>query len=402
MFRVQTFNKIADKGLAYLPADGGSAPGRPGAAGYEVGPDVDNPDGILLRSQKLHDMEFGPELKAIARAGAGVNNIPVDRCTREGIVVFNTPGANANSVKELVISGLLLSSRRIHEGLRWVESQGASEGLSKAVEKEKSSFAGPELAGKTLGVVGLGAIGVMVANAAENLDMEVIGFDPYLSVESAWGLSRSVRRASSLEALLAESDYISLHVPLNDGTRSMINAESLAAVKAGARLLNFARGGLVDTDAVLAALEKGSLSRYVTDFPEPSLQDNEKVLAIPHLGASTPEAEENCAVMAARQLRDFLETGNIVNSVNFPDCEVHATENARIVITNENVPNMLGQYTAILAEEGINILDLLNRHRDSIAYNIIDLDRPASKEALDRIRGIEGVIRVREIINGHK
>ncbi|MFP4484028.1 MAG: phosphoglycerate dehydrogenase [Spirochaetota bacterium] len=386
MFHIQTFNKISDKGLSYLTEDE-----------FRVGPDVDDPDAILLRSQKLHDMEFNPRLKAIARAGAGVNNIPVDRCTESGVVVFNTPGANANSVKELVISGLFLSSRRIHEGLRWVESVDEPAEVATLVEKQKASFAGPEVAGKTLGVVGLGAIGVMVANAAIALDMEVIGYDPYLSVESAWGLSRTVRRANKLESLLAESDYITLHVPLNDATEQMIDHGALTNVKRGARLLNFARGGLVDSKAVLAALEQGVLDRYVTDFPEPELIRNERVLAIPHLGASTPEAEENCAVMAARQLRAFLQTGNIVNSVNFPDCEVQETDKTRIVIANRNIPNMVGQYTTILAAEGINILDLLNRHRDEVAYNIIDLDRRPGKEALDSIRAIDGVIRVREI-----
>jgi D-3-phosphoglycerate dehydrogenase len=386
MFRIQTFNKIADKGLALLPPDT-----------FEVGPEVDKPDAILLRSHKLHDMEFNGALKAIARAGAGVNNIPVDRCTENGVVVFNTPGANANSVKELVVSGLLLSSRQIHEGLSWVRSVESSEDVARLVEKEKSSFAGPEIAGKTLGVVGLGAIGVMVANAALSLGMDVIGFDPYLSVESAWGLSRSVRRAKSLDALLGESDYISLHVPLNEGTEHMIGQKAVAKIKDGARLLNFARGGLVDTKAVLGALERGTLSRYVTDFPEPELVRNEKVLAIPHLGASTPEAEENCAIMAARQLKAFLETGNIVNSVNFPNCEVDYTDHTRIVIANRNIPNMVGQYTTILANAGINILDLLNRHREDVAYNIIDLERSPSAETLDKIRAIDGVITVREI-----
>jgi D-3-phosphoglycerate dehydrogenase len=386
MFRVRTYNKIADKGLAYLNDDG-----------FEVGPDVENPDGILLRSRKLHDMEFNDELKAIARAGAGVNNIPVDRSTDHGVVVFNTPGANANSVKELVVSGLLLSSRRIHEGLSWVDGLDADEDVAKVVEKEKSSFAGPEIAGKTLGVIGLGAIGVMVANAAISLDMHVVGFDPYLSVESAWGLSRAVRRAKSLEGLLAESDYVTLHVPQNENTKGMVDAELLRHVKPGARLLNFARGGLVDSAAVVEALNEERLSRYVTDFPESGLIGNERVLAIPHLGASTPEAEENCAVMAARQLRAFLESGNIVNSVNFPHCEVRATDKTRIVIANRNIPNMVGQYTTILAREGINILDLLNRHRDEVAYNIIDLDKSPAEETLDMIRGIDGVIRVRKI-----
>jgi len=380
------YNNIAEKGLAYLNDDA-----------FEVGPDVENPDAILLRSHKLHDMEFNGELKAIARAGAGVNNIPLERCTEQGVVVFNTPGANANSVKELVISGLLLSSRRIHEGLSWVEGLEPAEDVAKLVEKQKADFAGPEIAGKTLGVVGLGAIGVMVANAAVALDMDVIGFDPYLSVESAWGLSRAVRRAGNLEELFGKSDYVSLHVPQNDSTKGMINADTLQHMKPGARLLNFARGGLVDASAVVDALNGGRLNRYVTDFPEPELIGNKKVLAIPHLGASTPEAEENCAVMAARQLRSFLESGNIINSVNFPHCEVQPAEHPRIVITNRNIPNMVGQYTTTLAREGINILDLLNRHRDDVAYNIIDLEKSPSEETLNTIRKIEGVIRVRQI-----
>ncbi len=387
MYRIRTHNKISPKGLSMLDSNL-----------FDVGENLEDPDAILVRSYKLHDTEFPDSVKAIARAGAGVNNIPVDRCTNAGIVVFNTPGANANSVKELVISGLLLSSRKIHEGLEWVQTlKDKGDEVSALVEKEKSSFAGPEIAGKTLGVVGLGAIGVMVSNAAVALGMDVVGFDPYLSVESAWGLSRSVGRARNLDALLSQSDYISLHVPLNGSTKNMIDARALSKVKPGAHLLNFARGGLVNDQDLLSALDAGTLSVYVTDFPEAELLGNAKVLAVPHLGASTPEAEENCAIMAARQLGEFLLRGNIVNSVNFPECQLDYSNNERILIANRNIPNMVGQITTILADANINIQDLINRHYEEIAYNIIDLDAPVPAPSLQKIKSIDGVIALREI-----
>lgn len=387
MYRIRTHNKISPKGLSLLDS-----------GGFEVGEDIEEPDAILVRSYKLHDTEFPDSVKAIARAGAGVNNIPVERCTNAGIVVFNTPGANANSVKELVISGLLLSSRKIHEGLEWVQTlKDKGDEVSALVEKEKSSFAGPEIAGKTLGVVGLGAIGVMVCNAALALGMEVVGFDPYLSVESAWGLSRAVGRARNIDVLLSQSDYITLHVPLNGSTKSMIDAKALSKVKPGARLLNFARGGLVNNKDLLSALDAGALSVYVTDFPEAELLGNAKVLAVPHLGASTPEAEENCAIMAARQLREFLLRGNIVNSVNFPECQLDFSKNERILVANRNIPNMVGQITTILADANINIQDLINRHFEEIAYNIIDLDARVPAPSIEKIRSIDGVISLREI-----
>ncbi len=387
MYRIRTHNKISPKGLSMLNSNL-----------FDVGENLEDPDAILVRSYKLHDTEFPESVKAIARAGAGVNNIPVERCTNAGIVVFNTPGANANSVKELVISGLLLSSRKIHEGLEWVQTlRDKGDEVSALVEKEKSSFAGPEIAGKTLGVVGLGAIGVMVSNAAVALGMDVVGFDPYLSVESAWGLSRSVGRARNLDALLSQSDYISLHVPLNGSTKNMIDARALSKIKPGARLLNFARGGLVNDQDLLSALDAGTLSVYVTDFPEAELLGNAKVLAVPHLGASTPEAEENCAIMAARQLGEFLLRGNIVNSVNFPECQLDYSNNERILIANRNIPNMVGQITTILADANINIQDLINRHYEEIAYNIIDLDAPVPAPSLQKIKGIDGVIALREI-----
>ncbi|MFO8063804.1 MAG: phosphoglycerate dehydrogenase [Spirochaetota bacterium] len=386
MFTVRTFNQIAPKGLSIFDD------------GYRVGEDEEDPDAVLLRSHKLHDMEFNPRLKAIARAGAGVNNIPVEECTKRGIVVFNTPGSNANSVKELVVSALLLSSRRIHQGLSWVEQlDPTADEIESVVEKKKKEFAGPEIYDKTLGVIGLGAIGVLVSNAATALGMNVVGYDPYISVESAWGLARSVHRARSLEELLSQSDYITIHVPLNDSTKGLINRESLKHAKAGVRLLNFARGGLVENQAVIEALNDGTISYYLTDFPEAEIVGHERVLAVPHLGASTPEAEENSAVMAAEQLRNYLEYGNIKNSVNFPECELPVRGYDRLLIANRNIPNMVGQVTKILAEGNINILHLVNHHKEDVAYNIIDVDGDLSDAAIDAIGNIEGIIMVRRL-----
>ena len=390
MAKIRTYNEIAAEGLDLLAA-----------RGHEVGPDVTDPDGIILRSAKLHGIELPPRLEAIARAGAGVNNVPIERCTEKGIVVFNTPGSNANSVKELVIAGLLIASRRIVEACQWVQQlDPTTVDTAEKVEAKKSDFAGPELSGKTLGVIGLGAIGVMVANAGEALGMDVVGFDPFLSVESAWGLSRSVRRAASIENVLGEVDYLTIHAPLNDSTRGLIDAKTLSRAKRGVRILNFARGGLVDSSAVLAALSNGIVQRYVTDFPDADLVGAPGVIAIPHLGASTPEAETNSAVMAARQLADYLESGVIRNAVNFPRCDVDFESPSRLLITNRNVPSMVGQITTVLAECGINIDDMLNRHRDDLAYNIIDIDSPVSEVIEERLRGIEGVVRIRQIQRG--
>ena len=386
VFTIRTMNKISEKGLALLPADT-----------FAVSDDAKEPDALLVRSADLHQEEFLPTLKAIARAGAGVNNIPIERCSESGIVVFNTPGANANSVKELVIAGLLLSARRIHEGVGWVRQNASDPGLGKLVEKEKKRFAGTEIMGKTLGVAGLGAIGVMVANAAVALGMKVIGYDPYISIESAWGLSRSVERASSLERLLTESDYLTVHVPLNDDTKGMIGAKELATVKPGVRILNFARDGLIVEQDLLDALKSGRVGRYVTDFPTSLVAGHESVIPVPHLGASTDEAEENCAVMAAGQLRSYLEHGNIRNSVNFPECWLDFTGGQRIVVANLNIPAMVGQMTTILANHSINILDLLNRHRGGLAYNIIDIAANLTVEAVEQLRAIDGVIFVRAI-----
>lgn len=387
MFKIMTVNKIAPRGLELFPRDQ-----------YEVASELSNPDAIIVRSSPLHEMEFPESVKAIARAGVGTNNIPVERCTEKGIVVFNTPGANANAVKELVVAGLLLSCRRIHEGISWTKSLlGQTSDIPGMVEQNKNQFAGPELLGKTLGVIGLGAIGVMVANAAIGLGMRVIGYDPFISVESAWRLSREVIRAEGLESLLRQSDFLTLHTPLTDKTRGLLNEERFAVMKKGVRIMNFARGGLVNNEDLIKALKTGQVAKYVTDFPEEKLLNVENVLCVPHLGASTPEAEENCAVMAVNQLKTFLETGNITRSVNFPDCVLERTGNVRLTVSNFNIPNMVGQITGVLAEEKINISDLLNRHKDGIAYNIIDLDSDLSPLALQRIQAVDGVIRVRKI-----
>ncbi len=387
MYKVLTVKKISAKGLDVFPRDE-----------YEIASELSHPDAIIVRSAPLHDMEFSENLKVVARAGAGTNNVPVERCTDRGVVVFNTPGANANGVKELVMAGLLLSSRRISDGISWTKSlAGKAEDIPDLIEQNKSRFAGPELTGKTLGVIGLGAIGVMVANAAASFGMRVVGYDPFISVESAWRLSRDIDRAEGIESLLRQADYLSIHTPLTDKTRGILNTERFAVMKKGVRIMNFARGGLVNNEDLIRALAAGQVSCYVTDFPEENLLKEENVIAIPHLGASTPESEENCAIMAANQIKTFLETGNIRNSVNFPDCSMERTTRKRLLVANKNIPNMVGQITSLLAEEKINIADLLNRHRDGVAYNIIDIDDDVSETILDRIRGIEGVIMTRKI-----
>jgi D-3-phosphoglycerate dehydrogenase len=387
MYKIQTLNKISPVGLDLFPRDS-----------YEIASEIVNPDAIVLRSFAMHEMEIPKSVKSVARAGAGVNNIPVDKCTAAGIVVFNTPGANANGVKELVLAGLLLSSRRLVPGIEWAKTLiGKGDEVGKLVEKGKSEFAGPEIKGKRLGVIGLGAIGVMVANDATALGMEVVGYDPFISVDAAWRLSRSVKQAKSQEALIADSDYITVHVPLTDKTKGMFNRERFATMKKGVRLLNFARGDLVNNNDLAAALADGTVGAYVTDFPTEALLKLDNVIAFPHLGASTPEAEDNCAMMAAAQTRDFLEKGNIKNSVNFPDCELDFRTQARVVIANKNIPNMVGQISGVLAAEKINIADMLNRHKGELAYNIIDVDGEIPAGALDKIRAIEGVIMARII-----
>jgi D-3-phosphoglycerate dehydrogenase / 2-oxoglutarate reductase len=387
MFSIQTLNKISVKGLQKLPLDN-----------YETASAMTQPDAIVLRSFNMHDMELPSSLLAVARAGAGTNNIPIEKCTEQGIVVFNTPGANANGVKELVIAGLLLTSRRINEGMEWAQTlRGKGDEVPKLVEKGKSQFVGPEIFGKNLAVIGLGAIGVMVANAAVGLGMEVTGFDPFISVEAAWGLSREVKRAEGLEKLLSEADYITLHTPVTDATRGMLNKIRFTLMKRGVKILNFARGGLINNEDLIEACRNGIVDRYITDFPSEELLGVEQVLTVPHLGASTPEAEDNCAVMAVTQLRDFLEKGNIKNSVNFPDCRLDGNGDTRILIANKNVPNMVGQISTTLADAKINILDLLNKHRGNIAYNIIDIEDSIDDSVLEKLKSIEGVLMVRII-----
>jgi D-3-phosphoglycerate dehydrogenase len=380
-------NKISPLGLDLFPRDR-----------YEVASEIPNPDAILVRSADLHGIEIPESAAAIARAGAGYNNIPVPWCSDRGVVVFNTPGGNANAVKELVIAALLLSSRQVFGGVSWCASLAdRADEVPDLVEQGKSRFEGPEIRGKTLGVIGLGSIGVMVANDAVALGMEVIGYDPFISVDAAWNLSRSVQRAETLEGLLARSDYVTLHLPLNDTTKGMLNAEKFRLMKKGSRIINLARGGLVNEADIIAALETEKLSAYVTDFPTAELLSCPKALCIPHLGASTPEAEDNCAIMAAQQLMDFLESGSIKNSVNYPRCRLDQRAPFRLLVTNRNIPNMVGQITTTLAEEGINIADLINHHRDEYAYNIIDTEQRILGETLERIKAVDGVIRVRTI-----
>jgi D-3-phosphoglycerate dehydrogenase len=398
MFRIQTMNSIAAEGLSLFPA------GK-----YEIGPGVQDPDAILLRSADLHSVEIPQSVLAVVRAGAGYNNIPVDVCSERGIVVFNTPGANANAVKELTLAALFLSSRKIADSIRWLASLKDSSGggagggarangdISAIVEKEKNRFEGPEISGKTLGVVGLGAIGVMVANDAAALGMDVIGYDPYISVNAAWNLSRSVRHAETLDDVLRASDYVSIHVPYSDATKDMLSADKIKMMKKGSRLLNFARGGLAKEADVISALESGRLSVYITDFPTAELLKHDKVICIPHLGASTPEAEINCAVNAAKQAKNFLETGVIENSVNFPSCRLERNSPYRLLAANRNIPNMVGQITTLLASGGINITDLINHHKDDYAYNIIDTEQEIPASMLAALEKIPGIIRVRTI-----
>ncbi|MFT7036305.1 MAG: D-3-phosphoglycerate dehydrogenase [Cyclobacteriaceae bacterium] len=384
-FKIGTLNKISVNGLQNFDV-----------SKYEISDDAENPDSVIVRSASLHEMEFGDNLKSIARAGAGVNNIPIDRCSDAGIVVFNTPGANANAVKELVIAGLLLSSRKILQGVEWTQEQkGKVDEVGKLVEKNKSNYAGPEIFGKTLGVVGLGAIGMLVANAAEVLGMRVIGFDPFISIDSAWQLSKNVEKAQSLDQLLIESDYISLHLPLLEDTKGFIDADKMSKMKKGASLMNFARGGLVNKTDLLAALEADQLRCFVTDFPQDRLLGNDKIITIPHLGASTPESEENCAIMAVDQTVEYLENGNIKNSINFPTAKMPRSGGSRIIIGNKNVPGMVVKITAVLAEQNINIADMLNKHKGDMAYNIIDVDGDVSKAQIDKINEIEEIVLVR-------
>ena len=385
MYNIKLFNMISKTGVSSLCPEC-----------YNLSEDHENYDAVLVRSAKLHETEFPADCKCIARAGAGVNNIPIDRCTKEGIVVFNTPGANANAVKELVVAGLLLASRKISESIAWANTLENKEDTEAVIEKGKSNFVGPEIYGKTLGVIGLGAIGVMVANAAHDLGMKVYGFDPYLSVNAAWGLSRKIEKAASNDDIFAKCDYITIHVPQNDSTKNMINAESIAKMKDGVRILNFARGGLVNSADMKAALESGKVASYVTDFPA-GLIGVQNVVAIPHLGASTPESEENCAVMASAELKNYLEDGNIKNSVNFPAVNIPRTTDVRVCVIHENVPSVLSQISTAVADAGINIEHMSNMSKNDIAYTVLDLGSDIGDSAVEAIKAIPQVVKVRVI-----
>lgn len=390
MFKIQTLDKIDPEGLSLFPA-----------SNYEIAGEIANPDSIVLRSYKMHDMELPPSLKAVARAGAGVNNIPLEKCTEKGIVVFNTPGANANGVKELLIAGLMLSSRDITESIVWAKTLiGQGDQVPALIEKGKKNFAGQEIKGKTLAVIGLGAIGVLIANAAQALGMKVVGYDPYMSVQHALKLSRSVTWVEGIQPLLAQADFVTLNIPLTPDTKGYINKEKFGMMKDNVRILNFARGGLVDTTDLKEAIATGKVAKYVTDFPDEETLKLDKVIAIPHLGASTKESETNCAIMAVNQIKEYLENGNIKNSVNFPAAEMEWHKDARILIANKNVPNMVSQISTVLAAEGINIDNMLNKKRNGIAYNIIDVDKPVIDESIkEKLLSIEGIFMVR-IIQG--
>lgn len=388
MFKIQTLNKIDTDGLSLFPLNN-----------YEIASEIPNPDAIVLRSFKMHNMELPQSLKAVARAGAGVNNIPIDKCTEKGIVVFNTPGANANGVKELVIAGLLLASRDITDAVAWGKTLiGKGDEVQSLIEQGKKNFAGQEIQGKTLAVIGLGAIGVLVANAAQALGMNVIGYDPYMNVKQALKLSNQVKWVDGIQPLLAEADYVTLNIPLTPDTKGYINKEKFSMMKDNVRLLNFARGGLVDIGDLKVAIDSGKVARYVTDFPSEETLKMDKVIAIPHLGASTKESETNCAIMAVNQVKDYLEDGNIKNSVNFPEAFLERNGGSRILIANKNVPNMVSQISSVLAGEHLNIDNMLNKKHDNIAYNIIDVTKPVIDEKVaEKLKEIEGVFMVRII-----
>ena len=386
MYRYHCLNAISQVGLEAFTEE------------YVPVSEPENADAILVRSTNMKEMEFGKDLKAIARAGAGVNNIPLEKCAEEGIVVFNTPGANANGVKELVLAGMLLASRDIIGGINWVQENEEDGNIAKDAEKAKKAFAGCELEGKKLGVIGLGAIGVLVANAATHLGMEVYGYDPYISVDSAWRLSRSIRHAKTVDEIYKDCDYITIHVPATDTTKGMIDQDALSLMKKGVVVLNFARNVLVEEEAMVDALVSGHVKHYVTDFPTPQIVGVKGAIVIPHLGASTEESEDNCAVMAASQIKNYLENGNIKNSVNYPDCDMGLRgENTRILILHHNVPNMIGQFTKILADDNMNIADLTNKSKGRYAYTMIDIDSSVSKNVIKDLGAVKEVLRIRVI-----
>ncbi len=386
MYKYYCLNPISDVGLEKLTED------------YVKTGALEKADAVLVRSAVMHDMEFNPKLKAIARAGAGVNNIPLERCAEEGIVVFNTPGANANGVKELVIAGMFLASRDIIGGINWVQENEEDGNIAKDAEKAKKAFAGCELEGKKLGVIGLGAIGVLVANAATGLGMDVYGYDPYVSVDSAWRLSRSIHHAKTVEELYQDCDYITIHVPAMEQTKGMIDQNAISLMKKGVVVLNFARDVLVDEEAMVDALLSGHVKHYVSDFPTPVTAGVKGAIVIPHLGASTEESEDNCARMAVKQLRDYLENGNIRNSVNYPNCDMGVRgDNTRILLLHRNVPNMIGQFTRILAEDNMNIADLTNKSKGKYAYTMIDIDSPVPDRVAEELERVKEVLRIRII-----
>lgn len=386
MFNIQTLNKISKYGTDNFDT-----------AKYNVADEVSNPDAIMVRSAAMHDMEFAPNLLAIARAGAGVNNIPVDKCAEQGIVVFNTPGANANAVKELVIAGLLISSRKVPEAMTWAQTlKGNGAEVGKMVEKGKSQFAGPEIMGKTLGVIGLGAIGVLVANAAVALGMKVVGFDPYLSVKAALGLNPAVKAVADVKDVYAASDYITIHVPYNADTKGTINNDTIALMKDGVRVLNFARGELVDNAAIISALESGKVAAYVVDFPSDEVLGVKNVIAIPHLGASTPESEDNCAMMAALELIDYIENGNIKNSVNYPDAEMNAA-GTKICVMHKNIPDVISQLTSVLGDAKINIDNMVSKSKKDYAYTMLDAAGDINGDIVNKLASVDSVIKIRII-----
>ncbi|MFP9127525.1 phosphoglycerate dehydrogenase [Niallia sp. BSM11] len=388
---IKTLNNIAGSGLNVFKKEN-----------FIIDNDSENPDAIVARSYNMHSMEFGNKLKAIARAGAGVNNIPVENCTEKGIVVFNTPGANANAVKEMVLTSLMASSRNLFDGIAWAKNlKEEGDQIPKLVEAGKKQFVGKEIKGKTLGVIGLGAIGALVANDALDLDMDVIGFDPFISVDTAWNLSRNVQRAMTIEQLFTESDYITVHVPLTNDTKGMFNKEAFSIMKEGVQILNFSRGELVNEIDMAVALENGEVGRYITDFPNENVLKMKNTIPVPHLGASTQESEENCAIMAARQVKDYLETGNIKNSVNFPNVYLPYTGKQRVAAFHKNVPNMVGQITMAISGYSLNIADMVNRSRGEYAYTMIDIDNEVAGDIIPsleaKIREIEGIVTTRII-----
>lgn len=386
MKTIHCLNAISKYGLGFFTED------------YKLTDEVQEAEGILVRSASLHEMTFSDSLLAVARAGAGVNNIPLEDCAKAGIVVFNTPGANANGVKELLLAGLLLASRDIVGGIAWCKDNKDDQNISKTVEKSKKAFAGGEIKGKKLGVIGLGAIGAEVANAAASLGMEVYGYDPYISVNAAWMLSRNVKHITSVDTIYAECDFITVHVPLLDGTKGMINQETLGKMKDGVVILNFSRDVLVNDDDMAAALASGKVKKYVTDFPNPKVVNMEGAIVIPHLGASTEESEDNCAKMAVMEMMDYLENGNIRNSVNYPACDMGVCKSeSRVAVMHLNVPNMIGQVTGMMASFGINISDMTNKSRDKYAYTLLDLDKQPDEETIKKLGTIEGILRVRVV-----